>query len=375
MALAQALVRCPSVTPAEAGALGVLEEALRPLGFATHRLRFGDGAEAVENLVAVRGQGRPSFAFAGHSDVVPPGDAGRWSADPFGGEVTGGRLVGRGAADMKGALAAMVAAAERWAGSGAAGTLMLLVTGDEEGEAIHGTAPMLEWLAARGWVPEAALVGEPTSKVALGDTIKVGRRGSMNGWLRVHGVQGHVAYPGHADNAITRLTNVLTRLKTEPLDAGTAFFEPSNLEVTRVEGGDPTASNIIPGAASARFNIRFNDLHSEASLRAWVEGIVQEAAPGAELVLRCSGEAFHTDPGRLSDTVSAAVESVTGLRPLPSTGGGTSDARFIHRYCPVVELGLVGASMHKVDEMVPVRDIETLADVYAEVLRRWFAGA
>lgn len=367
-------MRCPSVTPADAGALGVLEEALRPLGFAMHRLRFGEGADAVENLVALRGEGRPSFGLAGHSDVVPPGDAARWTADPFGGALVDGWLVGRGAADMKGALAAMAVAAARWAEAGWGGTLMLIVTGDEEGEAVHGTAPMLEWLAGRGWIPEAVLVGEPTSRAVLGDTIKVGRRGSMNGWLTVRGVQGHVAYPAGADNAITRLTQLLARLKAEPLDAGTRLFEPSNLEVTRIEGGDPTASNIIPGAASARFNIRFNELHSEASLRAWLEATVREVAPGAELVLRCSGEAFHTDPGRLSETVTAAVEAVTGLRPLPSTGGGTSDARFIHRYCPVVELGLVGHSMHKVDEMAPVADIAKLADIYTEVLRRWFGG-
>ncbi len=367
--LAQALIACASVTPADAGALGVLGAALGPLGHELHRVRFG----AIDNLVTVhKGPGR-RLAFAGHSDVVPPGDASRWRFPPFDGVLADGRLYGRGAADMKGALAAWVAAEARWRGAGGEGATMTIFTGDEEGAAVEGTAKLMPWLAARDFLPDAALVGEPTSAEAVGDTIKIGRRGSLNAWIEIAGVQGHVAYPARADNPITKLVRVLARLKAEPLDGGTDWFEPSNLEITRIEGGEAEAGNVIPARARARVNIRFNDLHSEASLTAWLHGAAQAEGAEAEFAIVCSGEAFRTDPGELSAALSSAAQAVTGRISAFSTGGGTSDARFIRRYCPVVELGLVGATMHQVDENVPLADLETLTRIYHAFLVRWFA--
>jgi succinyl-diaminopimelate desuccinylase len=373
IALAQELIRCPSVTPADAGALDALAAALERLGFETHLLTFGETPDGpVRNLFARRGVGGPHFAFAGHTDVVPVGDAAAWSFDPFAAEIRDGQLVGRAAADMKGSIAAFVAAIDR-AGE-LPGSLSLIITGDEEGPATFGTAKLLEWMEARGDVPDACLVGEPTSARVLGDTVKVGRRGSMNAWITVNGAQGHVAYPDRADNPITRLVRILDALKARRLDDGSDWFDPSNLEVTDLSVGNP-AMNIIPAQARARVNIRFNDRHRGADLKAWIEGVVAEAAPAHELVVRISGEAFLTEPGDLSDTVVAAIEAVTGAAPELSTSGGTSDARFIRRLCPVVEFGLPGQSMHKVDETAAVADIERLADIYAEVLRRWFAKA
>jgi len=369
VSLAQALIRCPSVTPADAGALDVLAAVLAPLGFDVHRPRFG----AIDNLVAVRGGPGRCLAFAGHSDVVPPGDVVHWSAPPFAAGVTDGRLIGRGAADMKGAIAAWVAATARWTAAGGEGATMLIVTGDEEGDAIDGTARLMPWLAERALLPQAAIVGEPTSVTSVGDAIKIGRRGSINGWITVSGVQGHVAYPSRADNPLTRLVRMLARLKAAPLDAGTAWFEPSNLEITRIEGGEPEANNVIPAHARARFNIRFNDGHSAASLEAWLRAAAAAEGADARFDLVCTGEAFRTELGPLSVAVAAAAEAVTGKAPSFSTGGGTSDARFIRHYCPVVELGLVGASMHKVDEAVPLADLETLTRIYQTLLTRWFA--
>ncbi|OYW09918.1 MAG: succinyl-diaminopimelate desuccinylase [Rhodospirillales bacterium 12-71-4] len=362
--LAQALIRCRSVTPADDGALAVLEAALAPLGFACHRLRFG----AVENLFAIRGQGAPHLMFAGHTDVVPAGDAG-WSVDPFGGEVRDGRLMGRGATDMKGGVAAWVAAVAMVLDRrpGLPGMLSLLITGDEEGPAVDGTVKVLGWLAAQDLVPDCCVVGEPTSKVALGDTIKVGRRGSLNAAITVHGTQGHSAYPQRADNPVHRLVRALAALTAEPLDQGTAFFEPSTLQVTSVDVGNP-ATNVIPPSATARLNIRFNDRHTEASLTALLRDVLAREAPRHTLEVSCSGESFLTRPGPFVAALERAVQAECGLAPKLDTGGGTSDARFIARHCPVAELGAVGATMHQVDESTPVAELRALARLYARVI-------
>lgn len=369
--LAARLIRCASVTPADAGAQDVLAGALEGIGFTVHRLSFGEAPDGpVANLFATIGSGMPHFAFAGHTDVVPAGDG--WGGDPFAGTIENGWLTGRGATDMKGSIAAFAAAAERAVARGFAGTLSLIITGDEEGPATFGTAPLLDWMIANGHVPGLCLVGEPTSAARLGDTIKIGRRGSLNAWITVDGAQGHVAYPDRADNPITRLVAILARLKTRLLDQGSDWFQPSNLEVTDLTVGNP-AGNVIPARATARLNIRFNDRHRGSDLEAWLRALVAEEAPSAAVVVRISGEAFLTEPGPLSALVADAIESVTGTTATLSTTGGTSDARFIRRVCPVVEFGLVGASMHKVDEAVPVGDIAALTDIYDVVLQRIFA--
>lgn len=365
--LAQALIRCRSVTPADDGALAVLEAALAPLGFACHRLRFGE----VENLYARRGTGGPHLMFAGHTDVVPPGNA-PWSVDPFGGEVRGGLLLGRGATDMKGGVAAWVAAVQDVVARqpGRPGSLSLLITGDEEGPATDGTVRVLEWLAARGEIPDACVVGEPTSKAVLGDTIKVGRRGSLNAAITVQGTQGHSAYPQRADNPVHRLVRVLGALTAEALDAGTEFFEPSTLQVTSFDVGNP-ATNVIPASATARLNIRFNDRHTEASLTAHLRQVLAREAPRHELAVACSGESFLTRPGPFVAALERAVRAETGQDPTLDTGGGTSDARFIARYCPVAELGAVGATMHQADESTPVAELRALARLYARVIEEF----
>jgi succinyl-diaminopimelate desuccinylase len=369
--LAQQLIRCPSVTPADAGAIGVLAAALESLGFACHRLSFGQAPDGpVENLFATIGRVGPHFAFAGHTDVVPEGTG--WSVDPYAGEIANGLLVGRGAADMKGALAAMVSAAAAHVARGAPGTLSFLITGDEEGPATHGTDELLRWMEANGHRPQACLVGEPTSARTLGDMMKIGRRGSLNAWITINGAQGHVAYPDRADNPIPRLVGLLAELKARHLDSGTSWFSPSNLEVTDLAVGNP-ATNVIPAQARARLNIRFNDTHKGADLARWIEETVARHAPSADVVTRISGEAFLTEPGALSSLVAQSVEAETGHKPELSTSGGTSDARFIRRLCPVVEFGLPGQSMHKVDETASVDDIRTLARIYDQVLARAFA--
>ncbi len=374
LALARALIRCPSVTPADAGAQGLLAAALVDLGFAVHRLRFGEAPDGpIDNLVATIGSGGRHFAFAGHSDVVPAGDLAGWTVDPFAGAIVGDRLVGRGANDMKAALAAMVAAAARHIARGTPGRLSFLVTGDEEGPATFGTAPLLDWLEANGLVPDACLVGEPTSAVRLGDMIKIGRRGSLNAWITVPGVQGHVAYPARADNPVTRLVAILAELQARHLDDGNGWFQPSNLEVTDLGVGNP-ATNVIPAEARARLNIRFNDSQRGADLADWLRATVAAHAPGAEVTVKISGEAFLTEPGPLSALVADAVTAVTGVVPELSTSGGTSDARFIRRLCPVVEFGLPGATMHKTDEGVAVADVAALADIYDGVLARFFTA-
>ena len=369
--LACRLIACPSVTPADAGAQDVLAATLERIGFTVHRLTCGTAPDGpVENLFATIGAGRPHFAFAGHTDVVPAGEG--W--DAFAPTVADGWLTGRGAADMKGSIAAFAAAAERTVARGFTGTLSLIVTGDEEGPATFGTAALLDWMAAHGHVPDACLVGEPTSSVTAGDTIKIGRRGSLNAWITVAGTQGHVAYPDRADNPVTRLVTILAALKARVLDGGTPAFQPSNLEVTDVTVGN-AATNIIPARASARLNIRFNDRHRGADLEHWLRATVAEHAPDAAVEVRITGEAFVTDGGTLPDDVAAAVRAVTGRDPVRSTTGGTSDARFIRAVCPVVELGLVGTTMHQVGEAVRVADLAVLTDIYAGIMARVFAPA
>jgi succinyl-diaminopimelate desuccinylase len=386
--LLAALVRAPSVTPDVAAALDVLEAALRPAGFEVHRPVFSaPGTPDVENLFAAVGSGQPHLALAGHVDVVPPGPAEAWRHDPFGGVVEDGVLHGRGAVDMKGGVAAMAAAALGFVarhGPDFGGRLSLLITGDEEGPAVNGTAKLLEWAQARGERFDAALVGEPTSSKALGDQIKVGRRGSFSATLTVEGRQGHAAYPHLADNPVRGLVTLLEALLAEPLDKGSDAFEPSTLEIVSVDVGNP-AWNVIPGRATARLNSRYNDLWTGPRLRAELERRLAAAAedrrlrPGAGTPIRwrlaeepSPSEVFLTSDEKLIAAVSDAVEQVTGRRPALSTGGGTSDARFIKAYCPVIELGLVGTTMHQVDERVPLAEVEELMRIYEAFLDIWF---
>jgi succinyl-diaminopimelate desuccinylase len=378
--LAQALIRRPSVTPRDEGALAVLEEALESLGFKTHRLRFeADGTPPVENLYARLGSKGPNFCFAGHTDVVPPGDPARWRYDPYGGEVRDGMLYGRGATDMKGAIAAFVAAVSRVSArkQDLGGSISLLITGDEEGPAINGTIKVLGWLKERGEKLDHCLVGEPSSAARTGDVIKIGRRGSMNFQLRVAGVQGHVAYPAQALNPIPVLADVVTRLSSQPLDKGSDHFEASTLSFTSVDVGNPT-TNVIPGEARAAFNVRFNDLHTPESLLRHVESIAKEAARerGGEISVshEVSGVSFVTQPGAFTKLLRDAAEAATGIAPQFSTGGGTSDARFIKDHCPVAELGLPSRTMHKFDECVLLEDLETLTRIYETVLTSYFAS-
>ncbi|MEQ8268476.1 MAG: succinyl-diaminopimelate desuccinylase [Parvibaculum sp.] len=376
--IAVELIRCPSVTPDDAGTLGVLEKWLTPLGFKCERMRFSTaGTPDVDNLYARLGSGNPHFCFAGHTDVVPVGEADAWSVDPFAAEVKDGKLYGRGAADMKSAVASFVAAAERISREGFQGSISLLITGDEEGPSINGTKKMLEALAARGETIDHCIVGEPTCVDKLGDMIKVGRRGSINGWLTVTGTQGHVAYPHLADNPVPRLLEMLRRLDAHVLDEGTDHFQPSNLEVTTVDVGN-TATNVIPGSARATVNIRFNDLHTGASLNKWMRGVLDavtaEMGGSYDFKTVVSGEAFITEPGPFSALIAEAAKEVTGIVPELSTTGGTSDARFIRAYAPVVEFGLLNATMHKANENTGVGEIRQLADIYETILRGYFAG-
>jgi succinyl-diaminopimelate desuccinylase len=375
IALAQNLIRCPSVTPADAGAIGVLADALEDLGFTCHRLSSDErGGPAIANLYARLGDSGPNFAFAGHTDVVPVGDAAAWGGDPFAGKVESGRLHGRGAADMKGALAAMVGAISKFLEDKGrpAGSISLLITGDEEGKALNGTRSLLDWMTARGETVDACVLGEPTNPDQLGTTIKVGRRGSMTGRLTVHGTQGHVAYPHLADNPLPRLVRLLKALTDLKLDKGTAHFDPSNLEVVSIDVGN-TAANVIPAKGGAVFNIRFNDSYSSATLEALIRQTLDAAGGGYDLEFEVTGESFLTPPGELAEMVRDAVRAATGLTPAYSTTGGTSDARFIHHHCPVVEFGLVGETMHKVDENVAVDDVLALTEIYTDVLERYFS--
>jgi succinyl-diaminopimelate desuccinylase len=377
VALAQALIRCPSVTPADAGAIGILAAALEGLGFACNRLRFETpGTAPIENLYARIGSSAPNFCFAGHTDVVPPGDPKLWRIDPFAADIRDGVLYGRGAADMKSAIACFVAAAERVLATGPLrGSISLLITGDEEGPNVNGTKRVLEWLREKGERLDLCLVGEPTSAATAGDTIKIGRRGSMRVEFTVRGVQGHTAYPQRALNPIPILASLVTRLVEEPLDSGTAHFEPSTLVFTTFDVGNP-AGNVSPAEARAACNVRFNDLHTPETLTQRIEAIAQENAQGTggeiSVTANVGGVAFVTQPGAFTDLLSRAVESVTGAAPQFSTTGGTSDARFIKDHCPVAEVGLAGATMHKVDECVPVSEIHRLTDIYVAVLEAYF---
>jgi succinyl-diaminopimelate desuccinylase len=372
VALAQQLIRCPSVTPADAGALAVLEAALNPLGFVCHRLKFG----AVENLYARIGERAPHFCFAGHTDVVPPGEG--WRYDPFAAEIRDGTLYGRGAADMKSAIAAFVVAAGQFLEKKKPnGSISLLITGDEEGEAADGTVKLLDWLKGRGESIDHCVVGEPSAAARAGDTLKIGRRGSINFQVTVQGIQGHAAYPHRAKNPIPALALLITRLSAHVLDTGSsAHFEPSTLTFVTVDVGN-RASNVIPGEARAGFNIRFNDRHTAEGLIAWVAreaaAVTRESGCGIAVASAVSGEAFLTAPGDFTALAAKAVESVTGAAPAFSTGGGTSDARFIKDVCPVVELGLAGTTMHKIDECVPVDEIAILTAIYGALLDLYFA--
>ncbi len=374
--LARALIRRPSVTPRDEGALDVLQSALQSLGFKCERMFFSaEDAPGVDNLYARLGTEAPNFCFAGHTDVVPVGDG--WTVDPFGAPVIDGHLYGRGAADMKSAIAAFVAAAARFLKDRGKpkGSISLLITGDEEGDAINGTVKMLERLKARGEKLDVCVVGEPTNPNRLGDMIKIGRRGSLTAKLAVYGTQGHSAYPHLADNPIPRLMKMLTAISEKPLDEGSAHFQASTLAITTVDVGN-SATNVIPAVARAGFNIRFNDLHSGASLTTWLRRTFDELAVGHyELAARISGESFLTPPGQLSSLVSESVKAVLGTTPELSTTGGTSDARFIKDACPVCEFGMVGQSMHKADERCALVDLENLTAIYTRVLARYFAAA
>jgi succinyl-diaminopimelate desuccinylase len=378
IALSQALIRCPSVTPTDAGAIAVLEAALKPLGFACHRLHFeADGTVPIENLYARIGTQGPNFCFAGHTDVVPPGDAKLWRHDPFAAVIENGTLHGRGAADMKSAIAAFVAATARYIASGKPyGSLSLLITGDEEGIAINGTAKMLGWLAEKDERLDHCLVGEPTSTARAGDTIKIGRRGSMNTRLIVRGTQGHVAYPTRAANPLPALAALVTRLSCDVLDQGNEHFDPSTLAFTTIDTGN-TATNVIPAEAKASFNIRFTDQHTPSSLQARVARAV-DAVRGEfrceiETVHQLSGVSFLTKPGAFTELLATATQKVTGKRPDYSTTGGTSDARFIKDHCPVAELGLSNATMHKANECATLEDIGLLTNIYFEIIDLYFA--
>ena len=379
LGLAQALIRCPSVTPHDAGALDVVQQALSGLGFTCHRLAFGAaaGRPVIDNLYARLGSLAPNFCFAGHTDVVPAGDGAGWSVDPFAATIVDGRLYGRGAADMKGAIACFIEAVRRLTGGGAralAGSISLLITGDEEGPAIDGTVRVLDWLSERGERLDACLVGEPTNPQTLGEMIKIGRRGSLNAQITVHGVQGHAAYPQLADNPVRHLVRILAALDAAALDDGSEPFQPSVLTLTSVDVGNPTA-NVIPVSARARLNIRYNDLHTALSLRHWLDGHCRAEGCRFELVTESSGEPFLCRHEGLSRTVAAAVERVSGRRPELSTTGGTSDGRFIKNHCPVIEFGLVGATAHKVDENVAIADLETLTRIYHAILADYFGLA
>jgi succinyl-diaminopimelate desuccinylase len=379
VALTQALVRCPSVTPNEGGALALLETVLTEAGFTVERPVFSEaGTPDVENLYARIGSGQPCLAFAGHTDVVPVGDAARWTVDPFGGDIRDGILYGRGACDMKAGVAAAIAAAvNRVKGKGiGAGSIAFLITGDEEAVAINGTVKLLEWAKARGEGFTACVLGEPTNPNAMGDMLKIGRRGSLTGRITVTGKQGHVGYPHLALNPIHAMVRLLAALKATPLDAGTEFFDASNLEVTTVDVGNPTA-NVVPASARAVFNIRFNDTWTPETLAEEIRNRLAAAGSDAPYEVTfdpTNAVAFLTKPGPFVSLVADAVQAETNATPKLSTTGGTSDARFIKDYCPVVEYGVVGKTMHQIDECVAVADIETLTRVYDRVIDGFFAG-
>jgi succinyl-diaminopimelate desuccinylase len=373
--LSRALIRCPSVTPEDSGAQKVIENQLEIMGFKCYSKIFSDkNTPDVKNLYARLGKSAPNFCFAGHTDVVPVGGRDSWTEDPFSGKVIDGKLYGRGASDMKTAIACFIEAAARFIknhGVNFGGSISLLITGDEEGPAINGTRKLLEWCQSEGEVLDACMVGEPTNPSVLGEMIKIGRRGSLNGTLTVYGIQGHTAYPHLADNPIHRMVQMLDVLTNVHLDNGSEHFQASTLQISTIDVGN-SATNVIPAKASAVFNIRYNDLHNSITLDKKLREELDEVGGGYELDIKVSGESFLTPPGVLSDTISEAVQSVTGTIPKLSTTGGTSDARFIKDYCPVAEFGLVGQTMHKSNEYVNVKDLEVLTNIYTDVLERFF---
>jgi succinyl-diaminopimelate desuccinylase len=380
LAIARELIRCPSVTPAEGGALSYLQLILAQAGFTVHRATFAErGTAPIDNLYARIGSARPNLVFAGHTDVVPPGDEAAWRHPPFGGAVAEDKVFGRGAVDMKGGIACFVAAAlDHLAAHGGApkkGSLSLLITGDEESVAVNGTVKLLKWAADRGEMFDHCVLGEPSNVAVMGDTIKAGRRGSLNGTLIVTGRQGHVAYPDRADNPIRGLLTLIAALQAQPLDAGSAHFDPSHLEFTSVDVGNPTV-NLIPGEARARFNIRYNDCHSQTALKTLIERRAEAAAAGRVHFSfdwqPSNAEVFVTKPGPFTELAVAAIAEVTGRTPALSTSGGTSDARFIKDYCPVLEFGLVGQTMHAVDECAPLADLVTLTAIYRRMIDKYF---
>jgi succinyl-diaminopimelate desuccinylase len=380
VALARDFVRCPSVTPAEGGALALLDKVLSGAGFTVHRISSSEpGAVDVENLYARIGAEGPHLMLAGHTDVVPPGDELRWRHGPFAGDIVDGVLFGRGAVDMKGGIACMLAAVLDHLAANRGrprGSISFLITGDEEGIAVNGTVKLLQWAAARGEKFDHCILGEPTNPSALGDMVKIGRRGSLNGTLIVTGTQGHVAYPALADNPVRRIVAIMAAVMGEPLDAGSAHFDPSNLEFTSVDVGNKTV-NVIPAEARARFNIRFNDCHTYASLKALVEARAAAAAKGGHFRIEwepSNADVFLTKPCPFVELVSSAITEATGRTPVLSTSGGTSDARFIKDNCPVVEFGLVNATMHKIDECVATTDLVALTAVYRRILDRYFGA-
>lgn len=367
--IAQKLIACPSVTPKDAGAQVYLAEFLTKLGFECHHLQFED----VPNLFARIGTKGPHFCYAGHTDVVPPGPEKKWTSGPFSPQIRDGQLYGRGASDMKGSVAAFAAAAATFIKNDRkfAGSISLLITGDEEGPSINGTDKVLEWMEKNGHIPDVALVGEPTNPNHLGQEIKIGRRGSLNGVLKVQGKQGHVAYPDRADNPVPRLLTLLQALEKHVFDQGNEFFPPTNLEITSVEVGSG-ADNVIPDSGTARFNIRYNNTWKKDTLSQKVADILEKTGLPYDVTLSGNSESFMTEPGEWSETVKKAVQDITGKTPQYTTGGGTSDARFIFRYCPVVEFGGVNETIHQIDERAGVEDLKNLAKIYTRVLELYF---
>ena len=372
VALLQELIRCESVTPKEGGALDYLEKLLAAHGFSCHRLKFSDkDTPEVDNLYARRGTSAPHLCFAEHTDVVPVGDRTLWTCEPFGGVIKDGKIWGRGACDMKGAIATFVAAALDVIKKGKpAGSISFLITGDEEGPAVNGTRKVLEWLEKKDEKIDFCIVGEPTSRETLGDMMKIGRRGTFTGKITVTGKQGHVAYPHLADNPVPKLLALLKTLDDLELDQGTAHFQPSNLEIVNIDIGN-AAENVIPASARATFNVRFNDLFSGATLEKKLRGVMDALHIPYDMAVRGGGESFYTPPGKYSDLLQSAVKKVTGLTPELSTSGGTSDARFIKKYCPVVEFGIVGKTAHQVDEHVAMKDMAALTEIYKEVIKAY----
>ena len=377
--LSQALIKCPSVTPDSGEAIDVLQDILSEMGFRCEQVNFSAAnTPDVNNLYARFGHSSPNFCFAGHTDVVPVGDLEAWTVDPFGAEIKKGMLCGRGASDMKTAIACFVAAVSRFIDTrdnSFKGSISLLITGDEEGPAINGTKKLLEWITEKGDVLDACLVGEPTNPNELGDMIKIGRRGSLNGYLTVSGIQGHTAYPHLADNPIHLIVKMIETITSKELDQGTDHFQASTIQVSTIDV-DNLATNVIPAKARSTFNVRFNDLHKASDIERWLrekfDAVTNQTDSSYDLITKVSGEAFLSPPGQLSTVLSGAIKEVTGRTPVLSTSGGTSDARFIKDYCPVAEFGMVGATMHKVDESVKLVDLETLTAIYTTTLKNYF---